>query len=93
MSNDHEDPAHTLRRIDQSKCRYLSGLLLLGAHRTESAGTAGIVVSLLLWNQMVEAEVNQRRLGLRIPIVEMFSNNPVLADLGDFEPDPADSVL
>ncbi len=61
--------------------------------RTARAGTAGIVVSLLLWNQVVEAEVNQRRLGLRIPIVEIFSNNPVLADLADFVPDPADSVL
>jgi superfamily II DNA/RNA helicase len=61
--------------------------------RTARAGTAGIVVSLLLWNQVVEAEVNQRRLGLRIPIVEIFSNNPALADLADFVPDPADSVL
>ncbi len=36
---------------------------------------------LLLWNQLVEAEVIQRRLGLRLPIVEMFSNDPRLADL------------
>jgi superfamily II DNA/RNA helicase len=61
--------------------------------RTARAGTEGIVVSLLLWNQMVEAEVTQRRLGLRIPIVEMFSNNPVLADLANYHPDPADSIL
>jgi superfamily II DNA/RNA helicase len=61
--------------------------------RTARAGTEGVVVSLLLWNQMVEAEVTQRRLGLRIPIVEIFSNNPVLGDLANFVPDPADSVL
>ena len=49
--------------------------------RTARAGETGVVVTLLLWNQVVEAEVIQRRLGLRIPIVEMFSNDPRLADL------------
>ena len=44
--------------------------------RTARAGKAGVVVSLSLWNQLVEMEVIQRRLGLRIPIVEMFSNDP-----------------
>ena len=61
--------------------------------RTARAGTDGIVVSLLLWNQMVEAEVIQRRLALRLPIVEVFSNNPCLKDLGTWRPDPADSLL
>jgi len=61
--------------------------------RTARAGTSGVVVSLLVWNQLVEAEVIQRRLGMRIPIVEVFSNNPILKDLGSYEPDPADSVL
>jgi superfamily II DNA/RNA helicase len=61
--------------------------------RTARAGKAGVVVSLSLWNQLVEMEVIQRRLGLRIPIVEMFSNDPRLADLGAWVPIPEESVL
>jgi superfamily II DNA/RNA helicase len=61
--------------------------------RTARAGKAGVVVSLSLWNQLVEMEVIQRRLGLRIPIVEMFSNDPRLADLGAWVPLPEESVL
>jgi superfamily II DNA/RNA helicase len=61
--------------------------------RTARAGRAGVVVSLSLWNQLVEMEVIQRRLGLRIPIVEMFSNDPRLADLGAWTPQPEESVL
>ena len=49
--------------------------------RTARAGSTGVVATLALWNQVVEAEVIQRRLGLRLPIVEMFSNDPRLADL------------
>ena len=48
---------------------------------------------LSLWNQLVEMEVIQRRLGLRIPIVEMFSNDPRLADLASWTPQPEESVL
>jgi superfamily II DNA/RNA helicase len=61
--------------------------------RTARAGRAGVVVSLNLWNQLVEMEVIQRRLGLRIPIVEMFSNDPRLADLAAWTPLPEESVL
>ena len=61
--------------------------------RTARAGKAGIVVSLTLWNQLVEVEVIQRRLGLRIPIVEMFSNDPRLANLAEWTPRPEESVL
>ncbi|HWD54022.1 MAG TPA: DEAD/DEAH box helicase [Acidimicrobiales bacterium] len=61
--------------------------------RTARAGRAGVVVSLSLWNQLVEMEVIQRRLGLRIPIVEMFSNDPRLADLAAWTPAPEESVL
>jgi superfamily II DNA/RNA helicase len=61
--------------------------------RTARAGSTGVVVSLLLWNQMVEAEVLQRRLGLKLPIVEVFSNNPHLHDLASWAPDQALSVL
>ena len=61
--------------------------------RTARAGKAGVVVSLALWNQLVEMEVIQRRLGLRVPIVEMFSNDPRLADLAGWAPRTEESVL
>jgi superfamily II DNA/RNA helicase len=61
--------------------------------RTARAGKAGVVVSLALWNQLVEMEVIQRRLGLRVPIVEMFSNDPRLADLAAWTPQSEESVL
>ncbi|MGH9088895.1 MAG: DEAD/DEAH box helicase [Acidimicrobiales bacterium] len=61
--------------------------------RTARAGKTGVVASLLLWNQVVEAEVVQRRLGLRMPIVEIFSNDPRLADLGGWVPDDSEGVL
>ena len=61
--------------------------------RTARAGTEGVVVSLMLWNQLVEAEVIQRRIGIKIPIVEMFSNDPRLADLAAWEPQASESVL
>jgi superfamily II DNA/RNA helicase len=61
--------------------------------RTARAGSAGVVATLALWNQVIEAEVIQRRLGLRVPIVEVFSNDPRLADLAAWEPTPAEAVL
>ncbi len=61
--------------------------------RTARAGKSGVVVSLALWNQLVEMEVIQRRLGLRIPIVEMFSNDARLADLVSWTPQAEESVL
>ena len=61
--------------------------------RTARAGKAGVVVSLALWNQLVEMEVIQRRLGLRVPIVEMFSNDLRLADLAGWTPRVEESVL
>ena len=38
----------------------------------------------MLWNQENEIRVIQRRLGLQIPVVEIFSNDPRLADLANF---------
>ncbi len=61
--------------------------------RTARAGSTGVVVSLLLWNQMVEASVIMRRLGLKRPIVEVFSNDPHLKDLAHWEPSMEESVL
>lgn len=61
--------------------------------RTARAGSAGVVATLVLWNQIVEAEVIQRRLGLRLPIVEVFSNDPRLADLAAWAPAPEESVI
>ena len=61
--------------------------------RTARAGSTGVVATLVLWNQVVEAEVIQRRLGLRLPIVEVFSNDPRLADLAAWEPTFDESVL
>jgi superfamily II DNA/RNA helicase len=61
--------------------------------RTARAGSTGIVATLVLWNQVVEAEVIQRRLGLRIPIVEIFSNDPRLADLVAWVPSAEEGVL
>jgi hypothetical protein len=51
------------------------------------------VVSLLLWNQIVEAEIIMRRLALKRPIVEVFSNDPRLKDLAHWEPTMQDSVM
>jgi superfamily II DNA/RNA helicase len=61
--------------------------------RTARAGQAGVVVTLALWNQLVEVEVIQRRLGLRLPIVEIFSNDARLADLASWMPEADEGVL
>ena len=49
--------------------------------RTARAGESGTVVTLILWDQELAIERIQRRLGLRVPIVEIFSNDPRLAEL------------
>ena len=54
--------------------------------RTARAGEAGVVVTLVQWNQILEVERIQTRLGLRIPIVEIFSNDKRLADLAAWQP-------
>ena len=55
--------------------------------RTARAGSAGLVVSLVQWNQVLEIERIQTRIGTRMPIVEMFSNDPRLADLAGWTPE------
>jgi superfamily II DNA/RNA helicase len=54
--------------------------------RTARAGTSGVVVTFCLWNQELEAKRLQKRIGLDQPIVEVFSNDPRLADLIAWNP-------
>jgi len=53
--------------------------------RTARAGEEGLVVTLVLWDQVREVEQLQRRIGLRQPIPEVFSNDPRLRDLGAWD--------
>ncbi len=53
--------------------------------RTARAGREGIVVTFVLWNQELDVEKLQRRLGLRAPIIEVFSNDPRLTDLATLD--------
>jgi len=55
--------------------------------RTARAGESGLVVTLLLWDQELEVRRLQKRLGVDQPMHEVFSNNPVLADLTAWNPD------
>ncbi len=55
--------------------------------RTARAGEAGLVVTLVQWNQILEVERIQTRVGLKVPIVEMFSNDPRLTDLAGWTPE------
>jgi superfamily II DNA/RNA helicase len=54
--------------------------------RTARAGEAGVVATFVLWDQILEVERIQKRLGLQAPIVEMFSNDPRLANLAAWQP-------
>lgn len=57
--------------------------------RTARAGTDGLVVTLALWNEELEVKRIQKRIGLDIPLVEMFSNDDRLADLAGWDPTEA----
>ncbi len=54
--------------------------------RTARAGEAGLVVTLVQWNQILEIERIQARIGLKSPIVEIFSNDRRLTDLTAWQP-------
>ncbi|MFZ4515987.1 MAG: DEAD/DEAH box helicase [Acidimicrobiia bacterium] len=54
--------------------------------RTARAGRTGVAVTLSLWNEENTIRQLQRRLGLRCPIVEVFSNDPRLGDLLQWNP-------
>jgi superfamily II DNA/RNA helicase len=57
--------------------------------RTARAGEAGVVVTLLLWDQELPAERLQTRLGLSVPIIEVFSNDARLSNLVSLLPEDA----
>jgi superfamily II DNA/RNA helicase len=49
--------------------------------RTARAGVAGVVVTLVLWDEILDVERIQKRLGLQTTLIEVFSNDPRLGDL------------
>ena len=55
--------------------------------RTARAGEEGLVVTLVLWDQMEDVKRLQRASGLHTEITKMFSNDPRLADLAAFQPE------
>ena len=54
--------------------------------RTARAGESGVVVSLVLWNEELEVRKLLRRLGMKQPIVEVYSNDKRLDDLMAWDP-------
>jgi superfamily II DNA/RNA helicase len=54
--------------------------------RTARAGREGLVVTLVEWNEQLEVERIQKRLGLSLPIIEMFSNDARLRNLRGWDP-------
>jgi superfamily II DNA/RNA helicase len=54
--------------------------------RTARAGSTGVAVTLMLWNQENDVRQVMRRLSLTMPIVEVFSNDPRLTDLHAWDP-------
>ncbi|MDP9072944.1 MAG: DEAD/DEAH box helicase [Actinomycetota bacterium] len=57
--------------------------------RTARAGEEGMVVTLVLWDQRLEVERIQKRLGITRPVIDVLSNDPRLADLWALQPDSA----
>jgi superfamily II DNA/RNA helicase len=57
--------------------------------RTARAGETGVAVTLLLWNQENEVRAARRPLGITTPFVEVFSNDPRLADVRSITDDEA----
>jgi len=54
--------------------------------RTARAGNSGVAVTLSIWNEELEVKRLQKRLGLTQPVVEVFSNDERLDDLGGWDP-------
>jgi superfamily II DNA/RNA helicase len=55
--------------------------------RTARAGGRGVVATLVLWDQILDVERIQTRLGLVAPMDEIFSNDPRLANLSGWQVD------
>jgi superfamily II DNA/RNA helicase len=70
----HYDPPH-----DHKAYLHRSG-------RTARAGESGIVVTLVLWNEELEVKRLMPRIGVKQPLVQVFSNDPRLADLAAWDP-------
>ena len=60
--------------------------------RTARAGASGVAVTMVLWDQVTEIQKLQKRLGLDVPMVEVFSNDARLADLAGWEAELDESV-
>jgi superfamily II DNA/RNA helicase len=54
--------------------------------RTARAGSQGMAVTLSIWNQELEIKRLQKRIGVIMPITEMFSNDARLSDLAAWDP-------
>ena len=52
--------------------------------RTARAGELGAAVTLALWDQELAVERLQRRIGLDVPLLEVFSNDKRLGDIASF---------
>jgi len=57
------------------------------AGRTARAGESGLVVTLSMWNEELDIKRLQKRIGVLMPIVEMFSNDKRLTDLVGWDPE------
>jgi superfamily II DNA/RNA helicase len=55
--------------------------------RTARAGETGVVLTLVLWDQELEVRRIQTRIGVKQPMVEVFSNDPRLVDIRAWVPD------
>ena len=56
--------------------------------RTARAGRSGTAVTMFLWDEELEVRQLQRRLGLKLPLHDVFSNDERLADLAAFAASP-----
>ncbi len=54
--------------------------------RTARAGEEGLVITLVEWDQVNEVLGIQRRAGLNVPIIKMFSNDERVSDLFSWQP-------
>ncbi len=52
--------------------------------RTARAGRSGTVITLFLWDEELEVRGLQRRLGLKLPVEEVFSNDDRLDNIPDW---------